>query len=243
MTAPSPPPIRCRDLSVGYDGVPVLENLSVTVEEATTVAIVGRSGCGKSTLLKTLAGILEPLGGEATVLGTTFPQTPPRGTLGYIPQSLGLVMRGTVLQNVLHGTLSDLGTVRSFLGRFPRDAEQEARAAIEDVGLAGTEQSRVTELSGGQRRRVAIARAFVQRPRVLLADEMLSELDEETARSIVNCLCELQEGTGMAVVVVEHNRDIARAMSDQVLHLENGGIQERIEPTSTNHPDTQQNDV
>lgn len=221
-------PIRCRDLSVGYAD-PVLEDLSFAVEEATTLAVVGRSGCGKTTLLKTLAGILDPLGGEAVVLGRRLPESLPAGELGYIPQSLGLVDHGTVLRNVLHGTLADLGPVESLLGRFPQEAQQEARTAIEAVGLAGKEQSRVKELSGGQRRRVAIARALVQEPRVLLADEMLSELDAETAGSIIDCVSRLQAETGMTVVIVEHDVDLARQLSHRLVHLEDGRIREQIE--------------
>lgn len=237
MTDHTSPPVRCRDLSVGY-GDPVLERLSFTVKDGSTLAVVGRSGCGKTTLLKTLAGILTPLDGEAVVLDARLPDSPPDGELGYIPQGLGLVMHATVLRNVLLGTLADLGRTRSLLGWFPGDAERAARAAIETVGLAGTEHRRVTELSGGQRRRVAIARAFVQRPRVLLADEMLSELDIETAQSVVNCLHELQAETGMTVVVVEHNPDVAREISDRVLRLESGGSREGTEPANAIDVDT-----
>jgi phosphonate transport system ATP-binding protein len=230
MIEPPSPPIRCRGLSVGYNGDPVLENLSFTVEEGSTLALVGRSGCGKTTLLKTLAGILDPLDGEAIVLGTRLPRSPPGGELGYIPQSLGLVTHGTVLRNVLHGTLPDLGWMRSLLGRFPPHTKQEARTAIERVGLADKERSRVEELSGGQRRRVAIARALVQEPRLLLADEILSELDEETAQSIVDCIRALQADTGMTVVIVEHNLTVARDIADRLLRLETDDIQARIEP-------------
>ncbi|WP_255169933.1 phosphonate ABC transporter ATP-binding protein [Natrononativus amylolyticus] len=229
----SPPTIRCRNLAVGYGGAPVLEDLTVTVEAGATLAVVGRSGCGKSTLLKTLAGILPPLEGEAMVLDATLPRSPPRGALGYIPQGLGLVTHATVLRNVLHGTLSELGRTRSLLGRFPESAERDARVAIESVGLAGTEHRRVAELSGGQRRRVAIARAFVQEPRVLLADEMLSELDAETARSIVDCLRALQAETGMTVVVVEHDLEVADEISDRLLRLEDGGIRTSAGPRPT----------
>ncbi len=227
----SSPPVRCEELTVGYHGEPVLEGVSFTVETGATLALVGRSGCGKTTLLKTLAGILDPLDGEATIHGTRVPHSPPGGELGYIPQSLGLVMHETVLTNVLHGRLSDLGAIRSLLGRFPTDAKTDARDAIERVGLGGYEQRRVKELSGGQRRRVAIARAFVQEPRVLLADEMLSELDSETAHSIVDCLATLQAETDMAAVIVEHNLTVANDISDTVLRLGTGGIEERIERT------------
>ena len=229
MTDATDPPIRSRNLAVGYDGTPVLADLTFSVEEGSTLAVVGRSGCGKTTLLKTLAGILDPLEGEATVLGTRLPATPPAGQLGYIPQSLGLVGHGTVLRNVLHGTLADLGLLGSLLGRFPPDAEQAARTSIEKVGLEGMGGTRVSELSGGQRRRVAIARALVQEPRLLLADEMLSELDAVTARSIVDCLRTLQDETAMTVVVVEHDLDVAEDISDRLLRLEGGCIGDPVQ--------------
>ncbi|SNR39540.1 phosphonate ABC transporter ATP-binding protein [Halorubrum vacuolatum] len=232
------PPIRCQDLAVGYDGEPILTDLSFTVESGSTLALVGRSGCGKTTLLKTLAGALTPLEGDAAVLDTELPETPPPGTMGYVPQSLGLVGHETVLMNVLHGRLSDLGWMDSLLGRFSGDAKIDACEAIEQVGLGGYERTRVKELSGGQRRRVAIARAFVQEPRVLLADEMLSELDDETARSIVDCLAALQRETDMAVVIVEHNLEIAREIADAVLRLGSGGIEERMTPAGTPTPDS-----
>lgn len=214
------PAIRCRDLAVGYRDPPVLDGLSFAVDEGETMVIVGRSGSGKTTILKTLAGIREPLGGKATVLGRRLPRSPPAGELGYIPQNLGLIEHETVLANVLHGTLPELGWVNTLVGRFPPEAVQDARDAIARVGLAEKTQRRVSELSGGQRRRVAIARAFVQGPRLLLADEMLSELDEDTARSIVECLTSLQRHTGMTAVVVEHRRDVAADIADSMLTVE-----------------------
>lgn len=220
-------PITCHELTVGYDGEAVLGGVSFAVDSGSTMAIVGRSGCGKTTLLKTLAGILEPLDGRATVLGRKLPATPPAGDLGYIPQGLGLVEHESVLQNVLHGRLPDIGPLGSLLGRFPPEAKMAAREAISRVGLAGKEETLVKKLSGGQRRRVAIARAFVQEPRVLLADEMLSELDPETTESIVGCLSKLQAKTGMTVVMVEHNRRVAEELAGRVLSVDGEGFETR----------------
>lgn len=200
----------------------------MTVPAGSTLALVGRSGCGKTTVLKTLAGIIPPLGGAASVLGRTLPAEPPAGAMGYIPQGLGLVPHETVLRNVLCGRLAELGTLRSLLGRFSEGDRRAAIRAIDRVGLEGKGNVRVTELSGGQRRRVAIARAFVQRPRVLLADEMLSELDHETAASIVRCLTVLQSETAMTVVVVEHDLDVAHEIADEVLGLvDTGDVREK----------------
>lgn len=222
------PPLYCNDLSVGYGGNPVLRNVSVSVDAGSTIALAGPSGCGKTTLLKTLAGILEPMSGEAVVVGTTLPATPPPGSLGYIPQNLGIVLHETVLRNVLHGTLTDLSGIRSVFGRFPERAKQDAVDAINRVGLAGTEHHRVSTLSGGQRRRVAIARAFVQQPTVLLADEILSELDEVTAQSVITCMQELQQETAMAVLLVEHNTDIAEEIADRLLFVDSDRHQQPV---------------
>ena len=231
------PVIRCRDLAVGHGGDPVLTDVSFDVRPGETLALVGRSGSGKTTLLKTLAGTLDPLAGEGTVLGTTLPSPPPAGEVGYVPQGLGLVEHATVERNVLHGTLSDLGPVRSILGRFPSETRERAHEALETVELGGTADRRVASLSGGQRRRVAIARALVQAPRVLLADEILSELDGETAEAIVDALRTLQAETGAAVVIVEHDLAVATALADRVGHIENGALRETAGGRSDNRVD------
>lgn len=212
--------VHCRDLAVGYGSDIVLDELTLTIEAGTTLAVVGQSGCGKTTLLKTLAGILPPIAGEVDVLDTSLPAAPPGGELGYIPQGLGLVPHENVMRNVLHGRLSELGRFRSLLGRFPAHVENDARNAIERVGLAEKTYVRVSELSGGQRRRVAIARSFVHEPRLLLADEMLSELDTGTKRTIINCLTDLQAATGMTVILVEHNETVVQEIADRVLAVD-----------------------
>ena len=224
MMSDGEPPIACDGLAVGYDGTPVVDGVSFTVADGSTTAIVGPSGSGKTTLLRTLAGIVDPVGGRAVVLGATLPETPPDGEVGYIPQDLGLVPHRTAMTNVLHGTLAGLGPVMSLLGRFPADARAEATDALGKVGLDGMEHQRVRTLSGGQRRRVAIARALVQGPRLLLADEMLSELDEDTASAIVALVTDLQERTGMTLVFVEHDRRIAEQLADQLLRCDEGTI-------------------
>lgn len=219
MTPGAGPVIRCRELTVGHDE-PVLSELTFSVAPGETLALVGERDCGKSTLLKTLAGIRDPVEGEATVLGTSLPGDPPAGELGYIPQDLGLVDHASVRRNVLLGTLADVGFLRTLLGWFPADARTATETAIEAVGLAGKADERVQDLSDGRERRAAMARACVQEPRLLLADELLSDLDEETATDIVAVLKSLQERTGMSVVIAEHDREGAEEFVDRIVSLD-----------------------
>lgn len=220
MPAPGRPPLACSDLTVGHTpGNPVLQGLTFQVDRGQTVAIVGESGCGKTTLLETLAGILDPQDGQARVLDTNLPGRPAPGQLGYIPQSLGLVENATVLRNVLLGTLPRVGLLGSLTGRFPKEARREAETALEALGLARYARTRPRELSGGERRRVAIARTLAQGPRILLADEILSELDVTTADAVIAHLRRVQEEADLAILMVEHNLDVAWQVADRVLCL------------------------
>ena len=217
--------IRTKDLVVGYaPAEPLVSGLNLTLEAGNTVAIVGRSGCGKTTLLKILMGILPPLGGEAEVLGIPLPNRPANGRVGYIPQNLGLVNNATVLRNVLMGTLSSMSPIRTLTARFPPDSIAAARTAIAQVGLAGKESARPRKLSGGERRRVAIARAIVQSPDLLLADEILSDLDVQTANVVIENIQMMQRENGMAILLVEHNLDDACAVAGHVLFVGKEGI-------------------
>lgn len=225
MGEPRASPIVCRDLTIGYrQDHALLEDVNLTVEAGRTVALVGESGCGKTTLLRTLAGLVPALGGTGHVLGVELPGPLPRGRLGYVPQSLGLVRNATVLRNVLLGTAGHIGPMRTLAGNFPRHQVARARDALRQVGLERYANERPARLSGGERRRVAIARALAQRPAALLADEILSELDVSTAATVIAALRVLQRETNMAVLLVEHDLDVAWEVADEVLVLQGGRI-------------------
>lgn len=215
--------IAADKLTIGYD-FPLLSNLSFEVRRGETVALVGKSGCGKTTLLKTLAGIVPKISGDVTVLGFDPSDHPNRGRIGYIPQNLGLIGNASVLMNVLMGCATKLGTWKSVIGTFPEELVKDARGALKTVGLEGNENVKPAVLSGGEQRRVAIARALVQSPDILLADEILADLDHNTCETVLKVLKKMQEKTGMAILLVEHNLNMACDVSARILGLSNGTI-------------------
>ena len=201
----------------------VLRNIDLVVPLGGCVAVTGPSGGGKTTLLRVVLGLVPPEAGavERPCLAHC---TNGRscGGVGYIPQNLGLVRNLTVLENVLLGALPRLSWWRSVVGRFPGEEVARAEQALAAVGLDGRGGSRVEALSGGQRRRVAIARALVQRPRLLLADEFLAELDRGCANEMIALVNQLRAETGVTVLFVEHDVDTACRMAERIVVLADG---------------------
>ncbi len=221
-------------VTAGYQpGRPVLTDISFAVPQGAWWAVVGPSGGGKTTLLRVLLGVLQPTRGRVTMSG-------PDGAavkLGYVPQQLGLVRNLTVLDNVLLGGLGRMGWWRSLLGRFTAHEVDAAELALSEVGLGGRGGDRVSELSGGERRRVAIARAVIQQPELLIADEFLAELDPITSASIVVVLQRLRERTGMTILCVEHDLHTAAAAADHVVVLVGGRKIREVDSTQIDTAD------
>lgn len=218
--------LRLADLRLGYGrGPDIIAGVSLDLAPGETVAILGPSGGGKSTLLKAVAGLLPPRGGTLEVVGATWPARPPRGAVGYVPQRLGLVRHTSVLDNVLHGGLHLTPLGHSLLHRTPKPIEDRAAAVLERLGLADKRDAVIHELSGGQQRRVAVARALVQRPSLLLADEFLGELDPATTETVAGAVKALQRETGMGLLIVEHHLDQAMRLADRVFRLKGGRLQ------------------
>jgi phosphonate transport system ATP-binding protein len=215
------PALVLQGVSAGYGrrGA-IVHDPDLEVPEGACYAILGPSGCGKTTLLRLVLGMLDPRSG--TIDRPALRQRGRTGEIGYIPQNLGLVRHQTVLQNVLLGALSRLPWYRSVFGRFPADELRSAEEALDAVGLGGRGDERIHTLSGGERRRVAIARAILQRPRILLADEFLAELDTQTAQEIVALLQSLRRRYDLTIVFVEHNVETACSIADRVVVLVSG---------------------
>ena len=221
-----PPALRLANVRLGYGrGPDVVRGASLTVARGETVAILGPSGGGKSTLLKAIAGLLPLRGGELEVLGVAPPARPPRGAVGYVPQRLGLVRHTSVLDNIMHGGLHETPWLTSLLHRVPPHVRERGTAALAALGLTDKADEPIHRLSGGQQRRVAVARALVQRPQLLLADEFLGELDPATTEVVVGAVKRLQAETGVAIVLVEHQLDQAMRIADRVFRFKGGELE------------------
>ncbi len=220
--------IDARDIVKRYDEGAgtvhtVLDGVSLAVQGGESVAIVGPSGSGKSTLLNILGTLDRPDSGSVRINGvavdgwTEDRLSPVRANeIGFVFQLHHLLPSCTVLENVLIPTLT--------LPRARRTAAAERAARLLDrVGLTGKLRSRPGELSGGERQRVAVVRALVNEPGVLLADEPTGALDEASARALVDLLLELNREQQLALVMVTHSMALARRLQ-RVLHLGQGRL-------------------
>lgn len=218
--------VSLQEVHAGYGrDQDVLRGVNLQVPRGATVAILGPSGGGKSTILKAIAGLM-PVRGRMEILDHPYPHRPPAGSVGYVPQRLGLTRHTSVLDNVVHGGLHETKWWQSLIHRAPDFLVERSRNAIKSVGLADKEATPIHRLSGGQQRRVAVARTLVQRPQLLLADEFLGELDPTTTDLVWHAVQQLQKETGMTSIFVEHQLDKARRFADAVYHLQDGILSE-----------------
>jgi phosphonate transport system ATP-binding protein len=221
----SDPALQVRDAWFAYvRSKPVLRGVTMHATPGEVTMVLGTSGSGKTTLLKILKGLLAAQSGEVRVLGADVNGSA-RGRLdprvAYIPQQLGLVRSLSALDNALVGALSRIGTVPSLLRMLPEDETKRARELLARLGIGHKADAPVHELSGGERQRVAIARALMQGPRVLLADEFISDLDPLTSAEIM-ALVRDAAVAGVAVVMTTHEMDVVREHADHVVVLRHG---------------------
>ncbi len=200
-----------HDLSVGYDRNEVLlSGIDLSLKPGEIVAINGASGVGKTTLLRTFAGLLNPLEGRISIFGK---EKAKRGEIGYIPQRLGLIRHASVHHNVMLGAKAGH---TSALFPFSRSCKIHTLEAIESVGLMHKLRTPIRKLSGGQQRRVAVARTLAQRPRFILADEFLAELDEETLNMVMQKVLDYVKENNAIMILVEHDFERAMQMADRL---------------------------
>lgn len=202
-----------------------LSNINLQIEKGERVALLGRSGSGKSTLLRCINGLVTPTGGSAMVLGREIRDLSEREKrdirrrAGMIFQDYALIDRLDVLTNVLVGRLGYLPTASTLFRIFPKEDIAKARGVIGDVGLAGYERTQVRRLSGGQRQRVGIARALVQEPEIILADEPTANLDIRTADEALQLLIQLSEQRHATLVLSLMDVRAARQFCHRIVAL------------------------
>lgn len=211
--------VTIRDVIVRYGPVAALDGVDLEIERGAFVSLLGPSGCGKTTLLNVIAGFVTADNGTVLIEGEDVSSLPPhRRALGMVFQSYALFPHMDVFSNVAYGL-----RVR----RVPRsEIARRVSEELELVGLGGFEKRRPRQLSGGQQQRVALARALVVRPRVLLMDEPLSNLDAKLRREMRLELRALLSKTGITTLFVTHDQEEALVLSDRIAVMNRGRIEQ-----------------
>jgi len=213
--------VHLHDVAIGYD-VPLIEDINIEVVAGDVIAVLGPSGIGKTTLLRTIAGLVRPLDGDVELA------VPSRGGLGYIPQRLGLIGNLTVRDNVEMGTR--VGLSRWHLPFIPVPVKQRryAERAMEDLGILSLADQPVRILSGGQQRRVATAKTVAQRPKLVLADEFLGELDDDNVEIVMKTVRQAIEAQNSAMIMVEHHEELAKQVANRIWRIKDGRLIEEL---------------
>jgi putative ABC transport system ATP-binding protein len=213
----------CRIYAMGGASIRAVDGVSLEVPAGEFLALLGSSGSGKSTLLNLLAGLDRPTSGTIVAAGRNLAELSPlelaryrRETVGMVFQSFNLLPRMTLEENV------ELPLRLAEVERGERAAR--VREALEHVRLSKRMGHRPSELSGGEQQRTAIARALVNRPRILLADEPTGNLDSATGEAILTLLREIQNHLGMTIVMVTHERPLAERFADRLATMGDGKL-------------------
>ncbi len=212
--------VELRNLSVSFGPKEVLRDVSLEVPKGEIIAVMGSSGGGKTTLLRAIAGLLRPQSGEIVVAGVDVLENPEgaRRKMGMVFQSAALFDFMNVAENVLFGA------------RRWREMTEDGRASLlretlEAVGLAGSEAQMPSELSGGMKKRVGIARALTLHPEVILYDEPTTGLDPITAYTIDQLIRRLRERYGVTTILVSHDVNSVWRTADRIAFLHRGGLE------------------
>ena len=221
--------LDCRGVGKSYDdgalNVQILKQLDLQVAAGQSVSVIGASGSGKSTLLHILGGLDKPTEGTVSLMGQNLGEMGQKQLgdlrnlyLGFVYQFHHLLLEFSALENVMMPLL---------IGKKPKaEAEATAAAMLEKVGLKQRMLHRPSELSGGERQRAAIARALVNNPKCLLADEPTGNLDRKNAQNILAMMLDLKNELGTSLVVVTHDDELADRF-DRVMLMEDGSLRDR----------------
>ena len=216
--------INLTDVSKAFDGETVLDHINLQIHDKEFVTLLGPSGCGKTTTLRIIGGFETPDTGDVQFDGKSVKDVPPhKRPVNTVFQKYALFPHLNVYENVAFGL------------RLKKTSEETIKSKVKEmlslVNLKGFERRRVSTLSGGQQQRVAIARALINEPEVLLLDEPLGALDLKLRKDMQNELKKIQKATGITFIYVTHDQEEALSMSDTVVVMANGQIQQIGSPT------------
>ena len=211
--------IRLRDLCMAFDDELVLDHINLYINDSEFLTLLGPSGCGKTTTLRIIGGFTTPTSGDVTFDGVRINDVPPhKRQINTVFQKYALFPHLDVFENIAFGLR---------IAKVPaEEIEERVTEMLGVVSLKGFEHRKITQLSGGQQQRVAIARALVNRPKVLLLDEPLGALDLRLRKDMQNELKRIQQQMGITFIYVTHYQEEALTMSDTVVVMDKGRIQQ-----------------
>ena len=218
------PIITLKNIAVSYDGEQVLKDFNLYIKDGEFITLLGPSGCGKTTVLRTIAGFINPDSGDVLFEGKRINDVPPhKRTVNTVFQRYALFPHLNVYDNIAFGM------------RLKKKSESEIKAKVDEllemVSLKGLAHRGIDKLSGGQQQRVAIARALANDPKVLLLDEPLSALDLKLRKDMQSELKKIQQAVGITFVFVTHDQEEALSMSDTIVVMDGGDVQQIGTPT------------
>lgn len=222
--------LTVEGLKVRYSakGPEILKGIDFEVQDDDFLAIIGPSGAGKSTLIRCVNRLVEPSGGSIHLLGEDVRALNPkqlrnlRRNVGMIFQEFNLINRMSVMDNVLSGRLGYTGNLRSLFRAFPQEDVKQALYYLDRVGLSDHINKRADELSGGQRQRVGIARALMQRPKLLLLDEPTSALDPKISREVMALIRDIARELKVPALCNIHDVQLAKEFCNRIIGLQDG---------------------
>lgn len=209
-------------LTKRYGDTVALDGVSFDASGGEFMVVLGPSGAGKSTLLRLINGLETPTEGEVLLGGESVSES--RSEIAMVFQGHNIIEDMSAYKNALTGALSETGTVDSLFTRYDEEKKELALEALDTVGLLDEAQQRAGSMSGGQRQRVGIARALVQEPEVILADEPVASLDPKSAREVMSYMKDAAKERGLTVIANLHQVKIARQFGERFVGLRDGSL-------------------
>lgn len=211
----SVPLVALQNVTLGYDAAPVVHGVDLAIYPGSLIGLAGPNGSGKTTLFRTILGLLPPLGGKLS-------RGCPLSNFGYVPQSAALDPQFPLSASEVV-EMGAYGRVRPFQF-IPANERARVKEVLQQIGLPQVAVRSFFSLSGGQKQRVLIARALMVNPRIMILDEPLSGVDEESRRSIADLLTRLTREEGLAVFFSSHDLEMVQRVADGIVRIDNGQI-------------------